>query len=58
MLRVKSSKDRYYLELKIENTYARKMKKENTTNMEIVKMFIHIEYSLQVEVHHKKIIKS
>ena len=51
ILRVKSSEVCYYLELK-RRSRARKEKRKKTTFMKITKIFIHIEYSLQVEVHH------
>ena len=48
ILYVKSSEVHYYLELKAKKIVCSKGEKEKTTYMEIIKMFIHIEYSLQI----------
>ena len=50
ILRVKSSEVHYYLELKSKEDRVIERQK-GKDSMKITKMFIHIEYSLQVEVH-------
>ena len=50
ILRVKSSEERYYLDLEIEKIVCSKSEKGKDI-IHKIKMFIHIEYSLQVEVH-------
>ena len=51
ILCVKSSKVRYYSELKAKKIACSTGEKEKIAYMETIKMFIHIEYSLQI-VHH------
>ena len=48
---VLTSEVRYYLKLKEKEIACLKSKKEKTAYLKIIKMFIHIEYSLQIEIH-------
>ena len=51
-----SSEVHYHLELKVnEDHVLKKMKKEKKTFMKITKMFIHIEYSLQVHRYYNRV---